>query len=97
MAAHRSGLGRDRRRSGVGEALGIIDRFLREAEIDIVDFDREMAERSFEGWRRFGKGRHRAALNLGDAFNFGIAVTVQGTVLCVGDGFARTDIAFVRP
>ncbi len=78
-------------------ASGVIDRFLRDAEIDVVDFDREMGQRAFEGWRRFGKGHHRAALNLGDAFTFGVAVTLQGTVLCVGDDFARTDIAFVRP
>ena len=78
-------------------ASGIIDRFLRDAEIDVVDFDREMAERSLEGWRRFGKGRHPAALNMGDAFAFGIAVTLQGTVLCVGNDFSQTDVAFVRP
>ena len=78
-------------------ASGIIDRFLRDAEIDVVDFDREMAERSLEGWRRFGKGRHPAALNMGDAFTFGIAVTLQGTVLCVGNDFLQTDVAFVRP
>ena len=78
-------------------ASGIIDRFLRDAEIDLVDFDREMAERSFEGWRRFGKGRHPAALNMGDAFTFGVAVSLQGTVLCVGNDFAQTDIAVQRP
>lgn len=78
-------------------ASGIIDRFLRDAEIDLVDFDREMAERSVEGWRRFGKGRHPAALNMGDAFTFGVAVTLQGTVLCVGNDFAQTDIAVQRP
>ncbi len=78
-------------------ASGIIDRFLRDAEIDVVDFDREMAERAFEGWRAFGKGRHPAALNFGDVFTFGVAVTLQGTVLCVGDDFAQTDIAVQRP
>ena len=78
-------------------ASGVIERFLRDAEIDVVDFDREMAERAFEGWRRFGKGRHRAALNLGDAFTFGVAVTLQGTVLCVGDDFAQTDVGVARP
>ena len=78
-------------------ADGIVDRFLRDAEIDIVDFDREMADRSLEGWNRFGKGRHPAALNFGDAMTFGVAVTMQGAVLCVGNDFAQTDIAFVRP
>ena len=57
---------------------GIVDRFLRDVDVDVVDFDCEMAEWSLDGWRRFGKGRNRAALNLGDAFTFGVAVTVQG-------------------
>jgi len=26
------------------------------------------------GWRRFGKGQHRAALNFGDCFSYGLAI-----------------------
>ena len=53
------------------------------------------ADRALEGWRRFGKGRHRAALNLGDCFTYGLAVAVDHPVLCVGDDFVRTDVEVV--
>ena len=48
-------------------------------------------------WRRFGKGRHRAALNFGDCFAYGLA-DVTGEPLLFKDGdFARTDIATALP
>lgn len=75
---------------------GIADRFWRDGGIEVVDFDRTQADRALEGWRRFGKGRHPAGLNLGDCFAYGLAVTTGHPVLCVGDDFARTD-AEVRP
>ncbi len=78
-------------------AAAVIDRFLRDAEVEIIDFDREMAERSLEGWRRFGKGGHPAALNFGDAMTFGVAVTLGLPILCIGNDFARTDVAVVGP
>ncbi|MEO7836082.1 MAG: type II toxin-antitoxin system VapC family toxin [Acidimicrobiales bacterium] len=70
---------------------GIADRFLRDGGIDVVAFDRTQADRALEGWRRFGRGRHPARLNLGDCFTYGLAVATGHPVLCVGDDFARTD------
>ena len=46
----------------------VADRFLRDAKIDIVAVDEDLAARAISGWRRYGKGRHPAALNSGDAF-----------------------------
>ncbi len=71
---------------------GVVDRFLRDAEIEVVELDRETADRAVDGWRRFGKGNHPAALNLGDCFTYGLAVGLRGAVACVGDDFARTDV-----
>jgi ribonuclease VapC len=76
-------------------ASGIVDRFVRDGGIDIVALDRSHADRAVEGWRRFGKGRHAAALNLGDCFTYGLAVDSGHPVLCVGDDFARTDAGVV--
>jgi len=36
----------------------VVDRFLRDARIDIVSVDGEQAERAVSAWRRYGKGRH---------------------------------------
>ena len=77
-----------------GEA--IVDRFVRDGGIDVVSFDRTQADRALEGWRRFGKGRHPAALNLGDCFSYGLAVAAGEPLLCVGDDFTRTDVTVVE-
>ena len=70
---------------------GIADRFVRDGGIEVVAFDRTQADRALEGWRRFGKGRHPAALNLGDCFTYGLAIATGHPVLCVGNDFGQTD------
>lgn len=76
---------------------GIARRAVRDAAIDIVAFDDELAERALEGWRRFGKGRHRAALNFGDCHTYALADKLGMPILCTGDDFAQTDLAVRRP
>jgi ribonuclease VapC len=75
----------------------VVDRFLRDARIDIVPVDAELAARAMSGWRRYGKGRHRAGLNFGDCFTYALAEQTGHPVLCTGDDFAATDITVVRP
>jgi ribonuclease VapC len=75
----------------------VVDRFLRDAKIDIVPVDEDMAARAVSAWRRYGKGRHRAGLNFGDCVTYALAERTGHPVLCVGDDFAATDIAVVRP
>lgn len=74
----------------------VIERFLRDAGIDVVAFDQEHAARAMDGWRRFGKGRHPAALNLGDCFTYGLATAIGHPVLCVGADFTATDVDVVQ-
>jgi ribonuclease VapC len=75
----------------------VVDRFLRDARIDIVSVDADLAARAMSGWRRYGKGRHPAALNFGDCFTYALAERTGLPVLCTGDDFAATDITVVRP
>ena len=75
----------------------IVDRFLRDARIEIVPVDAELAARAMSGWRRYGKGRHRAGLNFGDCFTYALAEQTGHPVLCTGDNFAATDVTVVRP
>ena len=72
--------------------VGIADRFVRDFDLELVPVDAVQASRAVEGWRRFGKGRHPAALNLGDCFTYALAITTGFPVLCVGTDFARTDV-----
>jgi ribonuclease VapC len=41
---------------------------------------------------RFGKGRHRAALNFGDCFAYALARAEGLKLLCAGGDFALTDL-----
>jgi ribonuclease VapC len=75
----------------------VVDRFLRDAKVDIVPVDEDLAGRAMSGWRRYGKGRHRAGLNFGDCFSYALAERTGHPVLCTGDDFAATDISVVRP
>jgi ribonuclease VapC len=74
----------------------VVDRFVRDAKIDIVPVDADLAARAMSGWRRYGKGRHPAALNFGDCFTYALAERTGHPVLCTGDDFAATDVTVVR-
>jgi ribonuclease VapC len=75
----------------------VVDRFLRDAKIDIVPVDADLAARAMSGWRRYGKGRHPAGLNFGDCFTYALAERTGHPVLCTRDDFAATDITVLRP
>jgi ribonuclease VapC len=51
----------------------VVDRLLRDAKIDIVPVDADLAARAMSGWRRSGKGRHPAGLNFGGCFTYALA------------------------
>lgn len=78
-------------------SVGVGARLTKDSRIDVVPFDADLAERAMTAWRRFGKGRHRAALNLGDCFTYALADREALPVLCVGDDFAQTDLDVLRP
>ena len=48
-------------------------------------------------WRRFGKGRHPAALNLGDCFAYAAAKALGAVLAFKGDDFLQTDIEAIAP
>jgi ribonuclease VapC len=73
----------------------VVDRFLRDAKIDIVPVDADLAARAMSGWRRYGKGPHPAGLNSGDCFTYALAEQTGHPVLCTGDDFAATDVTVV--
>lgn len=76
-----------------GEAGGReLDLLIYRAAIEVVAVDQEQAEVARIAWRRFGKGRHPAALNYGDCFAYALAKTRQLPLLFQGDDFSRTDI-----
>lgn len=77
--------------------MDTISRFLRDAEIEVVPVDVDAADRALGAWRRYGKGRHHAALNFGDCFTYALAEQTGLPLLCTGDDFAATDLEVLRP
>ena len=63
------------------------------SEIEILPFDSSQAEIALAAWRRYGKGRHPAGLNLGDCASYALAATLNRPLLFKGDDFTKTDIA----
>jgi ribonuclease VapC len=70
-----------------------LELLLREAAIEIAPVTADQAEIACEVFRRFGRGRHPAGLNIGDTFAFALARATGEPLLFKGDDFARTDIA----
>jgi ribonuclease VapC len=77
-----------------GEAGGReLDLLLYRGGIEVVAVDQAQAETARAAWRRFGKGRHPAALNYGDCFAYALAKSRRLPLLFRGSDFAQTDIA----
>jgi ribonuclease VapC len=79
-----------------GEAGGReLDLLIYRANVEIVSVDQDHAEIARIAWRRFGKGRHPAALNYGDCFAYALAKSRRLPLLYLGDDFAQTDVESV--
>lgn len=74
------------------DAASDLAALLVELEAEIVSFDETQAELAASAWRRFGKGRHPAALNLGDTFSYALAAARGESLLFKGNDFAATDV-----
>ncbi len=72
-----------------------LDVLIQKAEVVVVPVDAEQVSEARRGYRRFGKGRHAAALNFGDLFAYALARTSGEPLLFKGDDFARTDVSRV--
>jgi ribonuclease VapC len=79
-------------RKGEGGAKALAE-LLAVSEIEILPFDSGQAEIALDAWRRYGKGRHPAGLNLGDCAAYALAATLNRPLLFKGDDLRKTDIA----
>jgi ribonuclease VapC len=73
-----------------------LDEFLETGGIRIVEFGAFHARLALEAWRRFGKGRHPAALNFGDCCTYALCRATGEPLLAKGEDFSRTDVKLVR-
>ena len=77
---------------GGPEARTEVDALLAQSRAEVIPFTAEHAALAADGWRRFGKGRHPASLDLGDCFAYALARHRNEPLLFKGDDFARTDV-----
>ncbi len=69
-----------------------VDLLLAQAQVEVIPFTAEHAALAADGWRRYGKGRHPAGLNLGDCFAYALAQSRNEPLLFKGADFSLTDV-----
>ena len=86
-----TGLAR-RRACSMDEAGQLINAFLKEVRAEMIDINGELARQAARAFERFGRGKHKAELNLGDCFAYACARERNLALLFKGNDFIHTDI-----
>lgn len=69
-----------------------LENLLRQVPIEVAAVTPQQAEIAIEAFCRYGKGRHRAQLNIGDCLAYALAKATGMPLLFKGGNFALTDI-----
>ena len=77
-----------RRKPSAGE----VEALVAELGVTVVPFGEAEWRLAADAFTRFGRGRHRAALNFGDCLAYATAESLGDALLFVGDDFTRTHI-----
>lgn len=94
MALYEATLGLVRARDmSIMDAGAALDEFTVMFNLQLVPITGEIGRLAAEAFARFGRGRHRAGLNVGDCFAYACARSLGVPLLFKGDDFTRTDIA----
>jgi ribonuclease VapC len=65
---------------------------IKELGVTIVPFGEAEWQRAAQAFARYGRGRHKAALNFGDCLAYATAATAGDALLYVGRDFSHTDL-----
>jgi ribonuclease VapC len=76
-------------------ALRDLRSLLAAARIKTAEFTPEQSEIALRAWQRYGRGRHKAALNMGDCCAYALSKASGRPLLFKGTDFAHTDVAAV--
>ncbi len=74
--------------AGVAALLSLLERWT----IRVIPFTAAHSLEAMEAYRRYGKGHHAAALNLGDCNSYATAKLAGAKLLYKGNDFSRTDV-----
>ena len=70
----------------------LLARFLQELDLTVVPFSDQHYRAAVEAFRRFGKGRHAAALDFGDCLAYAVARLARQPLLAADPSFKLTDL-----
>lgn len=79
--------------AGLAKLILLLERW----HVRTLDFTGLHAMEAIEAYRRFGKGHHPAALNMGDCNSYATAKVAGATLLYKGADFAQTDLPPLTP
>ncbi len=71
--------------------------FLKTHGIEVTTIRESEYEIALQAYADFGRGRHPAALNMGDCFAYASARSYRAALLFKGDDFTKTDIPTPAP
>lgn len=80
-------------RRGLGSDL---ERLIAKLNAHVIALDQSMVPLAAEAFRRYGKGRHKAALNFGDCLVYATAKHLNLPLLYKGQDFIHTDLRSAR-
>ncbi|MBT3747976.1 MAG: type II toxin-antitoxin system VapC family toxin [Chloroflexi bacterium] len=72
-----------------------LDLLIHRSEIEVVNLTTEQSELARVCWRKFGKGRHPASLNIGDCCSYALSKFTNEPLLFKGEDFSKTDLDLV--
>jgi ribonuclease VapC len=71
---------------------GRIARLVDEWRVVVIPFGEDHWKEAVHAYARFGRARHRAALNFGDCLAYAVARLSDEPLLAVGSDFSKTDL-----
>ena len=74
------------------KTAGAAEALVHELGVSVAPFGEREWHAAVDAFLRFGRGRHRAALNFGDCLAYASAKVANDSLLFTGDDLARTDI-----
>ncbi len=80
-------------RTGDAARWAELDALIARADMQVVAQDAGLTEEARRAFLRYGKGRHPAALNLGDCASYALAKARNLPLLFKGNDFPNTDLA----
>jgi ribonuclease VapC len=83
---------RGRPRAGEVRREDDVHELVKELGVTVVPFGESEWHHAVEAFAKYGRGRHKAALNFGDCLAYATTIAAGDSMLYVGDDFTHTDV-----